>query len=111
MVAAPSARMNDNPGTGMGRKGKGDTIKEFETVPTVLETCEPLGAIKWGYKIEGKPNAPIQLTGGDPADVTDTPSATWTRSAPMFPSTTSPPRRSGSRSRSTSGSSTSKSEG
>ncbi len=69
--------MNDNPGTALGREGKGDTVKEFETVPTVLETREPLGAIKWGYKIEDKANAPIVLTGGLAADVTDAPSGTW----------------------------------
>lgn len=75
--AARSAKLNDNPGTGLGREGKGDTAKEFETVPVVLETREPLGAIKWGYKIEDRANAPIILTGGTKADVTDTPSATW----------------------------------
>jgi hypothetical protein len=77
VAATGIAKMNDNPGTGLGREGKGDTVKEFETVPTVLETREPLGAIKWGYKIEDKANAPIVLTGGMAADVTDAPSATW----------------------------------
>ena len=84
LAAAPPARMNDNPGTAMGREGKGDTAKEFETVPTVLETREPLGAIKWGYKIEDRPNAPIQLTGGEAADVSDAPSATWSAALDKF---------------------------
>lgn len=61
-TATEVAKMNDSPGTGLGREGKGDTVKEFETVPTVLETREPLGAIKWGYKIDDKANTPIVLT-------------------------------------------------
>jgi outer membrane protein OmpA-like peptidoglycan-associated protein len=76
-VSSSSAKMNDNPSTGMGREGKGDTIKEFETVPVVLETRETLGALKWGYKIEDKENAPIELMGATKADCTDSPSATW----------------------------------
>jgi outer membrane protein OmpA-like peptidoglycan-associated protein len=76
-VSSSSAKMNDNPGTGLGREGKGDTVKEFETVPVVLETREALGALKWGYKIEDKENAPIELTGATKADCTDNPSATW----------------------------------
>src|ERR1700759_4321746 len=69
--------MNDNPGSGLGREGKGDTVKEFETAPVVLETREPLGALKWGYKIQDKEHAPIELTGATKADCTDSPSATW----------------------------------
>ncbi|HEX8107817.1 MAG TPA: OmpA family protein [Kofleriaceae bacterium] len=75
--SSSSAKMNDNPGTGLGREGKGDTVMEFETVPVVLETREPLGALKWGYKIQDKDNAPIELTGATKADCTDSPSATW----------------------------------
>jgi hypothetical protein len=69
--------MNDNPGTGLGREGQGDTVQEFETVATVLETREPLGALKWGYKIRDAENAPIELTGATKADCTDSPSASW----------------------------------
>ena len=43
----------------------------------VLETREPLGAIKWGFKVKDAANAPIELTGGQPADCTDAPSADW----------------------------------
>jgi outer membrane protein OmpA-like peptidoglycan-associated protein len=75
--SSSSAKMNDNPGTGLGREGKGDTVKEFETVPVVLETREPLGALKWGYKIQDKENAPIELTGATKADCMDSPSTTW----------------------------------
>jgi outer membrane protein OmpA-like peptidoglycan-associated protein len=84
VAATGVAKMNDSPGTGLGREGKGDTVKEFETVPTVLETREPLGAIKWGYKIEDKANAPIVLTGGTKADVTDAPSATSSAALDKF---------------------------
>lgn len=76
-VSSSSARMNDNPITGLGREGKGDTIKEFETVPVVLETREPLGALTWGYKIQDREDAPIELIGATQADCSDAPSATW----------------------------------
>lgn len=76
-VSSSNAKMNDNPGTGLGREGQGDTVKEFETVATVLETREPLGALKWGYKIRDAENAPIELTGATKADCTDSPSASW----------------------------------
>jgi outer membrane protein OmpA-like peptidoglycan-associated protein len=83
-AAASPAKMNDNPGTAMGRLGKGETTKQFETVPVVLETREPLGAIKWGYKIADTANAPLELTGATKADVTETPSATWSAALEKF---------------------------
>lgn len=76
-VSSSAAKMNDNPITGLGREGKGDTVKEFETVPVILETRAPLGALTWGYKIQDKENAPIELLGATKADCTDTPSVIW----------------------------------
>lgn len=76
-VSATAAKMNDNPITGLGRAGKGDTTKEFETVAVALETREALGALKWGYRIRDQENAPIELTGATKADCTDAPSASW----------------------------------
>lgn len=72
-----SATMDDTPEAPAPRAGKGDSELSFESVPMVLETREPLGAILWGFKIEDKENAPIVLTGAKDADVTDTPSAAW----------------------------------
>ncbi|WP_395727390.1 OmpA family protein [Nakamurella sp.] len=72
-----SATMDDTPEAPSPRTGKGDSELSFESVPMVLETREPLGAILWGFKIEDKENAPIVLTGAKDADVTDTPSAAW----------------------------------
>lgn len=74
-LSSSAAKMNDNPATGLGRGGKGETVKGFETVPVVLETREALGALKWGYKIDDKANAPIELTGATKEDCTDNPSA------------------------------------
>src|SRR5262249_37450071 len=75
--AATHATMWDTPGVGWAREGKGDQSIEFETVAVVLETREPLGALKWGFKIKDAENAPIELTGGLDADCTDAPSDTW----------------------------------
>ena len=72
-----SATMDDTPEAPAPRAGKGDSELSFESVPMVLETREPLGAILWGFKIEDKENAPIVLTGATDADVSDTPSAAW----------------------------------
>jgi outer membrane protein OmpA-like peptidoglycan-associated protein len=72
-----SAKMDDTPNEPEAREGKGDAMNAFETVPMVLETREPLGALKWGYTIKDEANAPIELTGGTDADCTDTPSADW----------------------------------
>jgi outer membrane protein OmpA-like peptidoglycan-associated protein len=69
--------MDDSPFTPPVRGGFGDYSISFETVPTVLETREPLGALTWGWKCEDKENAPIVLTGGEKADCVDAPSATW----------------------------------
>lgn len=77
-TSSTSAKMNDTPNLGpVARAGKGDASSEFETVPVVLETREPLGALKWGFKIKDAENAPIELTGGQNADCTDAPSADW----------------------------------
>ena len=76
-VSASATKMNDNPLTVLGREGKGDTAKDFETVAVVLETREALGALKWGYRIRDEENAPIELTGATKADCTDAPSASW----------------------------------
>ena len=92
--------MDDTPDVPMAREGKGDVLNDFETVPMVLETREPLGALKWGFKIKDEANAPIELTGATDADCTDTPSADWgaamdkyyAASTPRF-STTSRSRR------------------
>ena len=72
-----SASMFDTPGTPWAREGHGDVSIEFETVPMVLETREPLGSLRWGYSIKDAANAPIKLTGGKDADCTDTPTADW----------------------------------
>jgi hypothetical protein len=77
-TSSTSAKMDDTPNLGpVAREGKGDASSEFETVPVVLETGDPLGALKWGFKIKDAENAPIELTGGQDADCTDTPSADW----------------------------------
>jgi len=78
------ATMNDTPEAPSPRTGKGDSELSFETVPMVLETREPLGAILWGFKIEDKENAPIVLTGAKDADVTDTPSAAWSATMDQY---------------------------
>jgi outer membrane protein OmpA-like peptidoglycan-associated protein len=72
-----SATMNDTPSTPWAREGLGDAAIEFETVAMVLETAEPLGALKWGFKIKDEVNAPIELTGAEDADCTDAPSDEW----------------------------------
>jgi len=83
--SSTSATMNDSPKLGpVARVGKGDAFSEFETVPLVLETREPLGALKWGFKIKDAENAPIELTGGEDADCTDTPTASWSAALDKF---------------------------
>jgi outer membrane protein OmpA-like peptidoglycan-associated protein len=72
-----SATMNDTPSVSWARTGLGDQSIEFETVAMVLETAEPLGALKWGFKIKDEENAPLELTGAEDADATDAPSAEW----------------------------------
>lgn len=79
-----SASMFDTPGTPWAREGHGDVSIEFETVPMVLETREPLGALLWGYKIKDEESSPIELTGGQDADCTDTPSADWGATMDQF---------------------------
>ncbi|HET9155897.1 MAG TPA: hypothetical protein VFN91_04470, partial [Myxococcaceae bacterium] len=59
-VSSTSATMQDPPERDpVAREGKGDVVSEFETVPMVLETREPLGALKWGVKIKDEADAPI----------------------------------------------------
>jgi len=68
----------------VAREGKGDVVTEFETVPIVLETREPLGALKWGCKIEDRADAPLELTGAQDADCVDVPSAEWDKAMDKF---------------------------
>ena len=76
--SSTSATMDDRPERSpIAREGKGDIKSEFETVAVVLETREPLGALKWGFTIEDKAEAPLVLTGATNADCTDAPSAEW----------------------------------
>ena len=76
--------MRDTPSTPMAREGKGDWSTEFETVAMVLETRQPLGALRWGYKVKDAENAPLELTGATDADAVDTPSASWTVAMDRF---------------------------
>jgi outer membrane protein OmpA-like peptidoglycan-associated protein len=76
-VGSTHAKMDDTPNIPQAREGKGDVSSDFESVAMVLETREPLGALKWGFKVKDTANAPIELTGGQPADCTDAPSADW----------------------------------
>jgi outer membrane protein OmpA-like peptidoglycan-associated protein len=64
--------------------GLGDTSSEFETVPVVLETREPLGALSWGYKIKDQANSALELLGGTDADCKDAPSADWGKTLDQF---------------------------
>jgi outer membrane protein OmpA-like peptidoglycan-associated protein len=83
-VGSTSAKMFDIPGAAVAREGKGDVSKQFETVPMILETRQPLGSLKWGFKIKDEPNAPIELTGGTPDDCVDTPSDDWGKTMDQF---------------------------
>jgi len=77
-TSSSSASMSDTPNDGpVAREGQGDVEIEFETAAVVLETREPLGSLKWGYKIEDKAAAPLVLTGATKADCVDAPSAEW----------------------------------
>jgi outer membrane protein OmpA-like peptidoglycan-associated protein len=82
--AATSASMYDTPGVAWAREGLGDQSIEFETVAVILETREPLGALKWGFKIKDAENAPIELTGAQDADCTDDPSESWAATLEQF---------------------------
>ena len=83
-VSSTSATLSDTPFTPLAREGKGDATFEFETVPIVLETREPLGALKWGFKIKDKADAPLELTGAKDADCVDAPSAEWGKAMDKF---------------------------
>ena len=76
-MSSKSATLSDSPTAPWARKGKAKSSSEFETVAIVLETREPLGALKWGYKIKDAADAPIELTGAQAADCVDAPSAEW----------------------------------
>lgn len=83
-VSSASATLFDSPNTPWAREGKGDAAIEFETVPIVLETREPLGALKWGFKIKDKADAPLELTGATKADCTEAPSDEWGKAMDKF---------------------------
>jgi outer membrane protein OmpA-like peptidoglycan-associated protein len=83
-VGSTSATMFDTPGVDWAREGKGDQSIEFETVPLVLETRQPLGSLSWGFKIKDDPKAPIELTGGQDADCNDSPSDDWSATLDKF---------------------------
>jgi outer membrane protein OmpA-like peptidoglycan-associated protein len=83
-VGSTSAKMFDIPGAGVAREGLGDASKQFETVPMILETRQPLGSLSWGFKIKDEANAPIELTGGKLEDCVDTPSADWGATMDQF---------------------------
>jgi outer membrane protein OmpA-like peptidoglycan-associated protein len=76
-VSSSEASMTDGPSVGWAREGKGDTETTFETVPTVLETREPLASLSWGFKIKDQANSAIELIGGEDKDAVDAPSADW----------------------------------
>lgn len=73
--ASSSAKMTDGPSKSPIRIGHGDFAISFETVPTVLETREPLGSLSWGWTCKDAAQAPLVLTGGEDKDCVDTPSA------------------------------------
>ena len=75
-----SARLYDKPGTNFYEGEK----QMFETVAVVMETGEPLGALRWGIGWAEEGNNPRQLFGATPADCTDTPSADWQTSLNKF---------------------------
>ena len=83
-VSSKSATLSDSPTAPWAREGKGEDSSEFETVAIVLETREPLGALKWGYKIKDAADAPIELTGAQAADCVDAPSAEWGKAMEKF---------------------------
>lgn len=76
-VSSTSATLSDSPTAPWAREGKGEDSSQFETAAVVLETREPLGSLKWGYKIEDRADAPIELIGAKDADCVDAPSAEW----------------------------------
>jgi outer membrane protein OmpA-like peptidoglycan-associated protein len=79
-----SAKMTDEPSKRPIRIGFGDFKIEFETVPMILETREPLGALKWGWSAKDEKNAPLVLIGGVDADCTDAPSASHAATVDKF---------------------------
>lgn len=83
-VSSTSATLSDTPFSPWVRAGKGDASIEFETAPVVLETREPLGSLKWGFKVKDKADAPLELTGAQDADCVDTPSTDWGKTLDKF---------------------------
>jgi outer membrane protein OmpA-like peptidoglycan-associated protein len=82
--SSTSATLADGPNAPESRMGLGNTSSEFETIPVVLETREPLAALAWGYKIKDQANSSIELLGGTDADAKDTPSADWGKTLDQF---------------------------
>lgn len=82
--SSTSATLTDGPNAPESRMGLGTTSSEFETVPVVLETREPLAALTWGYKIRDQANSAIELLGGTDADCKDAPSADWAKTLDQF---------------------------
>jgi hypothetical protein len=74
-ATSDTAHVTDGPSASPARKGFGDASKVFETVATVLETREPLGAIKWGFSIKDAASSPLELLFATKADCVDTPTS------------------------------------
>lgn len=84
-TSSSSTRMDDTPSHApVAREGLGNSEISFETAAVVLETREPLGSLKWGYKIEDKATAPLVLTGATKTDCVDAPSAEWGAAMDQF---------------------------
>jgi outer membrane protein OmpA-like peptidoglycan-associated protein len=77
---AKSAKLYDKPGTNFYEGEK----QMFETVAVVMETGEPLGALKWGIGWAEEGDNPRELYGATPADCTDAPSADWQKALDKF---------------------------
>jgi outer membrane protein OmpA-like peptidoglycan-associated protein len=82
--ASKSASMTDAPSAPESRRGHGDTSSQFETVPVVLETREPLGALAWGYAIPDRADAALELLGATEDDCSDAPSTDWGKTLDQF---------------------------
>jgi len=83
-VSSESALLHDAPLIPGVRKGRGDLVDSFESVATILETGETLGALTWGYNIEDKPDSPVVLTGAQQSDCVETPSDAHKRALDKF---------------------------
>jgi outer membrane protein OmpA-like peptidoglycan-associated protein len=83
-VSSSEASMTDGPSVLWAREGKGDTETTFETVPTVIETREPLASLSWGFQIKDAANSAIELIGGEDKDAVDSPSADWGKTVDAY---------------------------